>query len=136
MTAQPNASARVFIRSVGLFTLILGLLQKDGVPVIRNLKMSHLLIGEGLLWAALCCYFNGPAILAYIALHVVTTGVFLGMLLMVMRSQSARPQLQPIAGQSPGPEPASEAARENSRPSAKPVAKTMPSREREPAFSA
>ena len=43
---------------------------------MSKLRLSHMLTGLGLIWVGTCIYCHGPAILSYVGLQFVTSGVF------------------------------------------------------------
>ena len=43
---------------------------------MSKLRLSHMLTALGLIWVGTCIYCHGPAILSYVALQFVTSGVF------------------------------------------------------------
>lgn len=53
--------------------------------MLDRISLPWLVTAELVVWAALCCLINGPAVLGYIALHVTTTGLFLLLLRQALR---------------------------------------------------
>ncbi|QDU41310.1 hypothetical protein Mal4_56760 [Maioricimonas rarisocia] len=53
--------------------------------MLDRISLPWLVTAEIIIWAALCCLINGPAVLGYIALHVATTGLFLLLLRHTLR---------------------------------------------------
>ena len=69
--------------------------------MIDKISLPAILIGEGLLWAFLCCWVNGPTILGYIAMQVVTSGVFAVGIYLVIRKYNEHKTAVSIDGPRP-----------------------------------
>lgn len=69
--------------------------------MIDKLSLPAILITEGVVWAGLCCWVNGPAILSYIVLQVLTSGVFAFGVFSVIRAHNERKTAATIDGPRP-----------------------------------
>ena len=64
---------------------------------MSRIELKHLLIGLVIAWAVCCVFSRGPAILAYIAMQVATSGVFAWAILSSLKKhEQAKPDQEAL----------------------------------------